>query len=467
MNSSSEEFRRCCQCEQDRPRSMYSKNQWNRGSLGSGLSSGSLTSSSTATSSTSSSSSSSSTVSSASHPASRCFLCVLGSKAEAPREERKVVRGEKRGGKKETLTAGGGGDLDEPVVDNLSPSLKSDWEPFQFGTFRAVCLGSYQGGPRNGQPCVIKWLHDSDGLTPEAFYRNDDRILAKTIEILRSWNALKLSPKPIRVNRPSTIMVPSEEERARRADGIVVPPHVPRIIRVETFLRNFTHFNSNSGWFSRDDDEPGEDETSDCGKETGGDKDTIKSGSIKSDDDLELAFSPSWSAIMQALSHFSFHRSAGRMVLCDLQGSIRNSGAILSDPCLVSRTPRAYGVTDLGPEGIQSFFYNHRCSKYCREDWITPRERVKPTLALVPDRHHSPKGGAVSPPDIEEVELITLEEHKRRNSSSKKGKEDASHNSDDKTPAADAKSDAKEREAKKDVDISSLGVLQRALLFQQ
>jgi hypothetical protein len=34
---------------------------------------------------------------------------------------------------------------------------------------------------------------------------------------------------------------------------------------------------------------------------------------------------------------------------------------------------RSYGVTDLGPDGISTFFARHSCSRYCQAHWTQPR----------------------------------------------------------------------------------------------
>ncbi|UKZ47318.1 hypothetical protein TrVGV298_001536 [Trichoderma virens] len=81
--------------------------------------------------------------------------------------------------------------------------------------------------------------------------------------------------------------------------------------------------------------------------------------------------STAWGEVMQAVSHFSYHVSGGMYVLCDLQGGIYQREVVLSDPVILSRR-RAYGVTDLGPEGISSFFSSHDCNRYCRSNWTRP-----------------------------------------------------------------------------------------------
>lgn len=93
---------------------------------------------------------------------------------------------------------------------------------------------------------------------------------------------------------------------------------------VEPFVENWQKFNSNTGWSSTE---------------------------------------SSWHDAMQALSHYSYHMSAGEFVLCDLQGGLYEDEVILTDPALLSRR-RMYGMTDLGHEGnylhlfISSFLFS-------------------------------------------------------------------------------------------------------------
>jgi hypothetical protein len=75
---------------------------------------------------------------------------------------------------------------------------------------------------------------------------------------------------------------------------------------------------------------------------------------------------------MQALSHFSYHSSSGGFVLCDLQGGVYSDGIVLTDPVVLSRN-HSFGPTDLGPDGITTFFSRHVCSRYCKSNWTRPR----------------------------------------------------------------------------------------------
>ena len=84
---------------------------------------------------------------------------------------------------------------------------------------------------------------------------------------------------------------------------------------------------------------------------------------------------------MQALSHFTYHQTNRAFLLCDLQGGIYGDGVVLTDPVILSQN-RAFGVTDLGPQGISTFFSYHTCSEFCRPHWLqpnAPRAFFRPT----------------------------------------------------------------------------------------
>ena len=87
-----------------------------------------------------------------------------------------------------------------------------------------------------------------------------------------------------------------------------------------------------------------------------------------------------WGEVMEALSHFSYHVSSGKFVLCDLQGGLYSNGAILTDPVILSRT-KSYGVTDLGELGISNFFDRHECNRYCKARWQQQRKQSKSITA--------------------------------------------------------------------------------------
>lgn len=75
--------------------------------------------------------------------------------------------------------------------------------------------------------------------------------------------------------------------------------------------------------------------------------------------------------MLQALSHYSYHVSSGQYTLCDLQGGVYRDGVILTDPVIHS-VDRSYGSTDLGQEGMTTFFHGHVCNAYCKSSWTKP-----------------------------------------------------------------------------------------------
>ena len=97
---------------------------------------------------------------------------------------------------------------------------------------------------------------------------------------------------------------------------------------------------------------------------------------------------------MQALSHFSYHSSGGRYVLCDLQGGVYRDGIVLTDPAVLS-VQKEYGVTDLGPPGISTFFAQHTCNEFCKGHWKKPTDmrmyhEVKKGTSMVGSGEHFP-----------------------------------------------------------------------------
>ena len=73
-------------------------------------------------------------------------------------------------------------------------------------------------------------------------------------------------------------------------------------------------------------------------------------------------------AVAQALSHYSYHASDGRELLCDLQGGRIDSSYVLSDVVIMSMSKK-YGKTDLGPTGIENWLHAHRCNQLCCQSW--------------------------------------------------------------------------------------------------
>ncbi|PHH89493.1 hypothetical protein CDD83_5958 [Cordyceps sp. RAO-2017] len=228
--------------------------------------------------------------------------------------------------------------------------------PFAEGTFRWVAKARYDEGLRTGQPCAIKWFK-SGAVFEHAFFSLDIKAVHKAREIIHEFNSSRIVNKPIKINMTATWRF--DENSGEYAGQSVL---------CEPFIENYQKFNSNSGW---------------------------------SDDSIP------WGKVMQALSHFSFHSTGGKYVLCDLQGGIYKREVVLADPVILSRN-REFGVTDLGPEGISAFFCGHTCNLYCRPDWHKP-EKPSPSKSFppvqgttmsalsVPTAHSRPDGSSLMP----------------------------------------------------------------------
>jgi hypothetical protein len=164
------------------------------------------------------------------------------------------------------------------------------------GKFRLVYPGNYNSGPRNGQSCVIK-VFRSGCVFEKDFFRFDIRSIEKAVELVGRWNLDHPDIKPIQVNS-ATVW----EENGGKMVG--------QCMLVEPFIQNWQRFNSNCGWVNGEQDN-------------------------------------GWIQLAQALSHYSYHITGGKFVLCDLQGGVTRKGLVLSDPVIHSRN-RMFGVTDLG-----------------------------------------------------------------------------------------------------------------------
>jgi len=77
---------------------------------------------------------------------------------------------------------------------------------------------------------------------------------------------------------------------------------------------------------------------------------------------------------VQALCHWTYHYSDGKYLFCDAQG-VHGDKYCITDPCIVSKIPGTFGVTDGGETMQYKWFYCHKCNKHCGNHW------KKPTIA--------------------------------------------------------------------------------------
>jgi hypothetical protein len=144
---------------------------------------------------------------------------------------------------------------------------------FATGTFKNlnVWKGVYTEGARTGQLCVAKGFK-SGSVYESHYFEQELNIIRLTQTIIDAWHAEHIMDGEIRLNTP--------EIWTRILTGVK--------LLCEPMIENYEKFNSNSGWAD-------------------------KSGGA-------------WSEAMQALSHFSFHKSNGSYLLCDLQGGVYSDG---------------------------------------------------------------------------------------------------------------------------------------------
>ncbi|KAL7514804.1 hypothetical protein ACHAXN_012125 [Cyclotella atomus] len=195
------------------------------------------------------------------------------------------------------------------------------------GAFRTAFAATYVGGNRNNQEAVAKSFKSQYTALEDDFFRSDFQVADKAIQYAEEWNNFCANDE--------TILVTKGDVHTQNGKKYLVEP----------LIRYFTKFTSNNGWISDEEGWHGE--------------------------------------AMEAFTHYTYHRSGGNLIVCDLQGRYRHnrfanskSRFELTDVAVCSRRC-AYGPTDLGEKGIDSFFHNHKCNQFCHVNgrWQRPNAR--------------------------------------------------------------------------------------------
>lgn len=196
-------------------------------------------------------------------------------------------------------------------------------EVFASGSNMHVYKGVYTRGERAGEPCVSK-VFKSGSVFEDTFFASELKVVDEARDIIENFNADRiLTNTNILINIPEIWVYTRNDEKNL----------------VEPFIDNFEKFNSNTGWVPN-----------------------IFGGELNP-----------WMQVMQALSHYSYQVTNGRLLLCDLQGGVYQDGFILTDPVICSQEEGQYGPTDLGQRGIDTFFSRHKCNQFCRgRGWRRP-----------------------------------------------------------------------------------------------
>jgi len=225
---------------------------------------------------------------------------------------------------------------------HYSITLQERWDE---GTFRWVHMGKFtpnplipgdDGGPQNGELCVLKEFK-SGSVYENHFFSKDILAVDKAAEIIREFNdnytmrelqsrdpTLRQRIKCIKINKPKVWLEIYPDATGQYKRKLCEP----------MLEGKFLKFNSNNGFIGS-------------------------------------------SEFMQALSHFSYHATKGKYLLCDLQGGHYQDAYVLTDPVIMSQdNSKKYGSGDLGSEGIDNFFSHHTCGKMCRH-WLKPNKPIK------------------------------------------------------------------------------------------
>ena len=211
---------------------------------------------------------------------------------------------------------------------------------FATGGFKIVYKGKYTEGERKGEECVAK-IFKTGSVFEESYFAVELKVVAKALQIINNFNNDNIINKEIWLNEPTVWTFEGDNSKTL----------------CEPMIENFEKFNSNTGWTPNEQ-------------------------------------SP-WIQVMQALSHYSYHSSQRTVLLCDLQGGSYKDGFIITDPVIMSSS-KEYGPTDLGNDGISTFFARHKCNQFCKAQWIAPAnktvyfESMKCTSMMLPTRNSRP-----------------------------------------------------------------------------
>ena len=227
-------------------------------------------------------------------------------------------------------------------------------EPMPQSAHRWLVHGEYT----DGTPCVVKWFRhyprcfediDAPPNYEKSLISADLEVAQRAERIAAQWNAAHGSGAVcVRINVPTLLAGVSSDGRQRtcwqtQQGGPTAPAAIAgQQCLVEPLLPSFHKWTSSTGW--------------------------------------RAAGCPPW---CEALGHFSWVASGGESLLCSCKGcELPDEGAcVLSDPTIHSRG-QTCGPTDLGLDGIRTFFARHVCNELCRR-WPRPDDAAQPSLPML------------------------------------------------------------------------------------
>mmetsp|Transcript_51192 Transcript_51192/g.128439 ORF Transcript_51192/g.128439 Transcript_51192/m.128439 type:complete len:730 (+) Transcript_51192:80-2269(+) len=90
----------------------------------------------------------------------------------------------------------------------------------------------------------------------------------------------------------------------------------------------------------------------------------------------------------QAFSHFTYHLSNHKLLICDIQGV----GDLYTDPLMHSTTQDAFGRGNMSREGMERFLSSHECNAICKALCLPPVNPKPQDDGTVPNPRYRAKG---------------------------------------------------------------------------
>jgi hypothetical protein len=243
--------------------------------------------------------------------------------------------------------------LDGATDEEVVTEVEFERELLKKTNKKHVWRGTYVSGARKGQSAVIKIIKASatpvpppSSTTPgpasasftHPYILTLPRTLNTARKIIDAFHKILLSAWRDNAGVPQ-IYLGTPEVGTYDKDGV----NPPEPCLVEPYFPDFTSFNRTSnGW-------------------------TAKSPSIANQ-------------IAQALLHFSYHHTNGKLLLCNLEGRIAVESASsegngnylsMSSPIILLSQPTILSVNSTSSESrdMEELFKNHKCTQFCSQEW--------------------------------------------------------------------------------------------------
>ena len=241
-------------------------------------------------------------------------------------------------------------------VDGDPSRSSSVWQHLQ-------CWNFDRKGGRPSMPCIVKTFKQSHALHAKD-WEKDLTVLKEAQSWSKKFNGRDRSPIKIEFASPLLYQVykcgeVSQEGVCKKRNRIAqAKVHGREKVCVEPFLEgDFIKANTNCGYVKK-----------------------------------ENASNAEFLQVAQAFSHWTWAESDRSLLICDLQGVYEstddgNRKWKFTDPAIhCSAGQGRFGLTDLGPRGINAFFMYHVCNSICRK---LPRPEVVVDPGLPPVGPHT------------------------------------------------------------------------------